>query len=642
MKLLKTNSICVFAKPCLAVILLAFIFFTTPSVSAQYVGSSLTIGSFILSGTVGLIRPPKTLTDPNATDEAKSLMSFLVDYYGEKVLSGQQSLSDINYIESVTGKVPAIGVFDLMDYSPSRIEHGADPTGDVESYISWADSGGGIVSLSWHWNAPTDLIDEPGAEWWRGFYTFATTFDIAAVLADPGGAKYQLLIRDLDAIAAELQKFEDANLPVLWRPLHEASGGWFWWGAQGSGPFIELWQLMYDRYVNYHGLGNLIWVYTVGDASWYPGDSYVDIASMDIYPSNPESSMVWEWQDTQSRHEGVKLVALSESGILPDPDKIRADDVWWSWFSVWNGSFIRDVDQAFLTSVYNDEDIITLDELIDWKNHPVDSSPPTCSINWPLNSIKIRENSNMAIRANASDTDGTISKVEFFEGVNKLGQDTTSPFEYPWTNIPAGIYVLTAKATDSNDLITTSSEVTLVVGSTSMPEPVRYEAEDAASDRPSIRTNYPGYSGTGSRFFDGASGTGVDFTVTSSEAGSFPLTIRYLIPSGWGTKDNSVHVNSVLLGTPTFANTNSTWTDFDFGLVSLNSGSNTVRIQHNWGYMYVDYIELELPGSSACPDGDFNLDCGVDADDLNTLAAFWLNPYDINDFAAIAQDWSGQ
>ncbi|MBN1763812.1 MAG: C10 family peptidase, partial [Sedimentisphaerales bacterium] len=191
-----------------------------------------------LGGPAGLVRPPKTLTDPQATDEAKSLMSFLVDHYSQKVLSGQQELQEIAYIYSITGKEPAVGAFDLMDYSPSRIEHGADPTGEVESYINWADTGGGIVSLSWHWNAPTDLIDEPDKEWWRGFYTYATTFDIEAVLADPEGERYQLLIRDLDAIAVELAKFQNAGLPVLWRPLHEASGGWFWWGAKGPGPFI--------------------------------------------------------------------------------------------------------------------------------------------------------------------------------------------------------------------------------------------------------------------------------------------------------------------------------------------------------------------------------------------------------------------
>ena len=123
------NPIYVFTRRVSAAILLAFIVFTPLSVSAMQVSSGLAISSLMLNGPIGLIRPPKTLTDPNATSETKSLMSFLVDYYGMQVLSGQQEMSEMNYIYSVTGKEPAIGVFDLMEYSPSRIEHGANPTG---------------------------------------------------------------------------------------------------------------------------------------------------------------------------------------------------------------------------------------------------------------------------------------------------------------------------------------------------------------------------------------------------------------------------------------------------------------------------------------------------------------------------------
>jgi hypothetical protein len=578
-------------------VVLAFIVITPPTVSAQQAGNGLTLGCFILSGAAGLVRPPKTLTDPQATSESKSLMSFLVDHYGQKVLSGQQDMSEIDYIYSVTGKQPAVGVFDLIEYSPSRIEHGSNPTGQVESFISWANSGGGIVSLSWHWNAPTDLIDEPNKEWWRGFYTFATTFDIEAVLADPGGERYQLLIRDLDAIAVQLTKFRDANLPVLWRPLHEASGGWFWWGAKGPGPFIELWRLMHDRFVNYHGLHNLIWVYTVGDAAWYPGDAYVDVASMDIYPSDPNTSMVGFWLDTQSRHEGVKLVALSESGILPNPDKIRADKVWWSWFSVWSGSFIRNVNQSFLNSVYNDEDIITLDELIDWKHYPVQGGAPVVSITQPAEGAEFDEGDNITISADACDPCGAVAKVEFYKNDIKLGEDTNSPYSITWLNATEGHYVLSAVATDNNGLRSDSQDVNITVGAPPPPIIVRYEAENAVSDGPALSTSFPGYSGTGSRYFNAnpGEGTGITFTVDSTRAGSFPLTIRYLIPSTWGDKTNRVLVNGQEVWAPVFTNTNSTWQDFDFGNITLNAGSNTVRIQHWWGWFYVDYIELELP-----------------------------------------------
>jgi mannan endo-1,4-beta-mannosidase len=627
--------------------LLTLFFFTTLPVSAVQAGSNLAISSLITNAATGLIRPPKTLTDPNATSEAKSLMSFLVDCYGQQVLSGQQDMSEMNYIYSVTGKWPAVGVLDLMDYSPSRIEHGANPTGTVESYINWANSGGGILGSSWHWNAPTDLIDEPNAEWWRGFYTFATTFDIQAVLADPSGERYQLVIRDLDAIAVQLKKFQDANQPLLWRPLHEASGGWFWWGAKGPGPFIELWRLMHDRFVNYHHLHNLIWVYTVGDAAWYPGDNYVDIVGMDIYPSDPNSSLVGYWLDTQSRHEGVKLVTLSESGILPNPDKIRADKVWWSWFSVWAGSFIRDVNQTFLNSVYHDADIITLDELIDWKHYPVTGGAPLVSITQPAEGAEFTEGADITISVNASDPGGAVTKVEFYKNDVKLGEDTNSPYSLIWLNVPEGHYVLRAVATDNNGLKSDSPGVNITVGSPPPPRIVRYEAEKAVSDGPTFSTNYAGYSGTGSRYFNASGGTGITFTVTSSQAGSFPLTIRYLIPTGSGDKTNTVLVNGQEIWSPVFTNTNSTWANFVFGNISLNAGSNTVRIQHSWGWFYVDYIEIETPfccfnfsdfadfgmkwkrsdcgpANNWCSGFDSTRDDSVLLDDLKDFAKSWL------------------
>ena len=584
-----------FATHLKVVILLALVVLTPLTTSAQQVSNGLAIGSLMLSGPIGLVRPPKTLTDPNATSESKSLMSFLVDYYGQQVLSGQQDLGEINYIYSVTGKKPAVGSFDLMEYSPSRIEHGANPTGLSESYISWVNSGGGIVSLCWHWNAPTDLIDTPGHEWWRGFYTHATTFDIQAALADPCGAKYQLVIRDLDAIAVELKKFQDANLPVLWRPLHEASYGGFWWGAKGPGPFIELWHLMHDRFVNYHHLHNLIWVYTVGTPEWYPGDDYIDIASMDIYPSDTNTSMVGFWLDSQSHFQGVKLVTLSESGIVPDPNKIRADRVWWSWFSVWGGTYIEDTNKTYLNAVYHDQDIITLDELIDWKHYPLTGGAPTVSITQPAEGAEFTEGADITISADACDPCGAVTKVEFYKNNIKLGEDTNAPYSFTWNNVPEGYCLLRAVATDNNGLRSDSQDVNITVGAPPPPRVIRYEAETAVSDGPTLSTSFPGYSGTGSRYFNSSEGTGITFTVDSTRAGSFPLTIRYLIQATWGPKTNRVIVNGQEVWAPAFPNTNSTWQDFDFGNITLNAGSNTVRIQHWWGWFYVDYIEIELP-----------------------------------------------
>ncbi|MBJ2127245.1 glycosyl hydrolase [Flavobacterium sp. IB48] len=317
------------------------------------------------------ITPAANLTDANATPATKSLYNYMKSIYGNKILSGQQD--DLQYIINVTGREPAVAGFDLMDYSPSRIEKSGYTPTSSESNIAWANKGAnrGMISLVWHWNPPTDLIDQPGKEWWRGFYSDATTFDLQAVLADKNGTRYQLLLRDIDAIAVQLQKYANANIPVLFRPLHEASGGWFWWGAKGPGPFKELWQIMYNRLVNYHGLHNLIWVYTgTADAPWYPGNNYVDVFSLDIY-GNAGSSMSVEWEGTQAFMQSNninKMVALSETGNLPDPDKARAYGTWWSWYANWPGTYLTGQPNSVVQKMFLDNDVITLDELPDWRN----------------------------------------------------------------------------------------------------------------------------------------------------------------------------------------------------------------------------------------------------------------------------------
>ncbi|WP_156077590.1 glycosyl hydrolase, partial [Saccharothrix sp. NRRL B-16314] len=317
------------------------------------------------------------LTDPAATAEAKGLMRYLTDNYGKNILSGQQDQASIDWLEQNIGKAPAVGGYDLMDYSPSRVERGT--TGrDVDHALAY-DGRGGITTMVWHWNAPSGLIDQPGKEWWRGFYTDATTFDLAAALADPASTDYKLLIRDMDAIAAQLKRLADAKVPVLFRPLHEAEGGWFWWGAKGPGPAKELWRLLHDRLVGHHGLHNLIWVWNSVSPDWYPGADVVDVVSADVYlPQGDHSAANGTYDRLVQLGGDKKLVALGEVGSIPDPDLVRAYEARWSWFVTWGG-FVQDGainPRDFVQRVYNHTNVITLDELPDFKD-PGNQPEPT-------------------------------------------------------------------------------------------------------------------------------------------------------------------------------------------------------------------------------------------------------------------------
>ena len=91
------------------------------------------------------------------------------------------------------------------------------------------------------------------------------------------------------------------------------------------------------------------------------------------------------------------------------------------------------------------------------------NSPPSVSISTPTNNATFSAPANITIIANPSDSDGTITKVEFFHGGTRLGEATAFPYSLVWSNVPAGSYTLTARATDNNVAVTTSSPVSISV-----------------------------------------------------------------------------------------------------------------------------------------------------------------------------------
>lgn len=312
---------------------------------------------------------PETLSDSQATTETHTLMHRLVSLYGTKTLSGQYNLKEAEYVKSVTGKTPAILGGDFMDYSPSRLSHGSKPEVTTEELIAAAKAGQ-IVTVQWHWNAPADLLDamitdkdgkSVDARWYKGFYTNATTFDVKKALDNPASPDYKLLLRDMDAIAVQLQKFQDAGVPVLWRPLHEAEGGWFWWGAKGPEPFKKLWRLMRERLTNVHHLHNLIWVYSSGTKpEWYPGDDVVDVVGIDEYPPDVTDPLSSQWDTLQKQYGGRKLVALTEFGGVPDIEKMHRYGVFWAYFASWAGDLgPHKMSPEDLKRLYNEPLVIT-------------------------------------------------------------------------------------------------------------------------------------------------------------------------------------------------------------------------------------------------------------------------------------------
>lgn len=306
---------------------------------------------------------PATPVDSQATYAARALLQQLASDYGTRTWSGQHGTAEVAVVENLSGRKPVIVSGDLIDYSPSRVAYQGAPADHTERMIALEDAGH-VLAFCWHWNAPDHLLDTPEQPWWRGFYTEATTFDLAAAIADPLSTDSNLLLRDIDAIADQLSKAAARNIPVLWRPLHESEGGWFWWGAKGPEPFKLLWRLLFNRLTVHHGLHNLIWVLTSEDPDWYPGDDVVDVLGVDAYPDDRRDALLSRWEALQTRFNGRKLVALTEFGGVPDIERMQHFGVWWAWFAPWTGTYgPSSMPTNTVARVYPSPGVLTLDEL---------------------------------------------------------------------------------------------------------------------------------------------------------------------------------------------------------------------------------------------------------------------------------------
>jgi mannan endo-1,4-beta-mannosidase len=318
-----------------------------------------------------------TLVTPNPNEGARRLYQFLYDTYGSKIISGVMTLNSFDetqWLKTNTGKEPALVGLDFMHSGRGYTWYNdKQPIEDARIYYNK----NGIPALCWHWRDPSRQTEE--------FYTANTSFDVSKIF-DPLSTEYQAMIADIDYISEMLKELRDENVPVIWRPLHEAKGGWFWWGAKGGEACKELYQVMFDRMVNYHGLNNLIWVWTrePNDESWYPGDEIVDIVGRDLYVEGDHSSHVTEWTEMNNLYSKTKIITMSECGSFPDPDNLVNDGAAWSWFMPWYGAFVRDSKYNFLSlwkKTLAHEYVLTLDEMPDLKTYEA-TLHPVAAENW--------------------------------------------------------------------------------------------------------------------------------------------------------------------------------------------------------------------------------------------------------------------
>jgi len=316
-----------------------------------------------------------TLCTPNPSGEAVALYRYLQDMYGELILSGQMwvpwGIDEMDYIESVTGKFPAIAGLDFINSYAN-----ADETQRALDY--WVS--GGIPTIMWHWGAPG--IGE-------GYENSKETIHIDSCFIE-GTDEYEDFWFELDRKADHLEILRDANIPVLWRPFHELNGGWFWWSKEGPEQFKRLWTTMFDYFVYDRGLNNLIWVlcYTGSpDGDWFPGNEYVDIAGADTYDGSSESHLGM-FNDVASAIDGNNYpICFHECGVPPDPDQCLSSGAMWSWWMEWHTDYLTNMSMDYLTLLYEHELVITRDKIPDIMS--VYSWDDTCSASEIVPSVQV-------------------------------------------------------------------------------------------------------------------------------------------------------------------------------------------------------------------------------------------------------------
>lgn len=352
------------------------------------------------------------LSDPLATPETQLLMNYLTDVYGNHIISGQQEIYgggndgnfelEFDWIYNLTGKYPAIRGFDFMNYNPL---YGWED-GTTDRMIDWVNNRGGIATACWHINVPRDFNSyELGefVDWKEATYKPTETNFNTANAVIPGTKEYQYVMMTIEDLAEQLLILQENNVPVIFRPYHEAEGNgglngegaWFWWASAGADVYKQLWDLLYTELTETYGVHNLIWTYNSyvysTSPAWYPGDDQVDIVGYDKYNTiynrydglsgvPNEDAITSIFYQLVDLTDGTKMVAMTENDTVPSLQNLTEEKAGWLYFCPWYGEHLMSTAfnyPATLTTLYQSDYVITLDEL---PNLKVENPNPSASI----------------------------------------------------------------------------------------------------------------------------------------------------------------------------------------------------------------------------------------------------------------------
>ena len=310
-------------------------------------------------------KKPVKLCTPNSSEAAADLYDNLGSVFGSRVLTAQQcafgSDSEIQLIYSITAREPLVrvseanGFIDTPDFTNRElsIAQSRHERGGITAY-TWRPSLG-VVPLRFSFKNAVKDADRAGAA--------ILDLDYIAELVESKELMSECLtlLTDIDKIADVFAMFARSEVPVLFEPFPAAGSRLDRWGNSAS-DFIELWKLTYERLTDYHGLDNLIWVWSGGDERYYPGNEYVDIIGEYAYANAVNSAgseavrlgltELYTSSGAQSVTHG-KPAVISGSISVPSPDVLARDNAGWLMWALDVDVFALGSDGEVLARVKN-------------------------------------------------------------------------------------------------------------------------------------------------------------------------------------------------------------------------------------------------------------------------------------------------
>lgn len=283
-------------------------------------------------------------SDPDATRRTVALFANLQAVSGKKILFGHQD--DLAYgvhwrreegrsdVQETCGSYPAVFGWDLGSrFGPGKMSNiDSVRFRDMKRWVREAYEMGAVNTFSWH----LDNLVSGGNAW-------DTTSAVRDLL--PGGKYHERLTEQLDVLADFFKNFKTGGLikheiPVIFRPWHEHTGHWFWWGAKSctGDEYIALFRFTVDYLRKEKGVHNLLIAYSPDVfrdrdhyLERYPGDDYVDIFGLDYYYRSESMEKIREDLPQKlalvadlAREHG-KVAAFTETGLEAIPQ-----ENWWT------------------------------------------------------------------------------------------------------------------------------------------------------------------------------------------------------------------------------------------------------------------------------------------------------------------------